>query len=449
MNGSISNLESNPRHRWRRIGENAFAVAAARGVSTLTQLAVIAILLDALGLESLGWILAVMAPVSLAQFADFGVSLAMQQAVSEANARHDYESARRAFESGQTMLAWLAIGWGAVSLPLAWWIGPHVLRAPAGIFAPELVWLVATVSACGSLYSSAGARLAAGLQLSWTATLWTAGVNVAMLGTLWLLARLGAAAPPAIALTLGVGLFAPGWLAGRTIAAQLGWSGPTRRASVEMRRLWQNGLPLAWSGITGAAAHAIAPITVAACSGLAPSAAFSILQRLFGTALQGHSLLQSPFWPEYAHAASSGQHEWLKPAIKASLAVAALTCAAVAVTTILLPWILPLWLGTSAPVVPWPLALWMSSATIAGITTQPFTYLLLGLGTLQRYGGKIALVQGITIALIIMLGWTSGPEGVAVALTCGSALGVLPILILASKASLQGLSPAPAQPTQG
>lgn len=449
MKGSGSTLEVNPRHRWRRIGKNAFAVAGARGISTLTQLAAISILLDTVGLESLGWILAVMAPVMLAQFADFGVSLAMQQAVSEANARQDPASARRAFESGRRMLAWLALGWGAASLPVAWWLGPLVLPTPQGTTAAELVWLTATLSACGSLYASAGARLAAGLQMSWTATVWTAGVNVAVLTTLWVLARIGAAAPPAIALTLGFGLFAPGWLTGRTIAGQLGWSGPTQCSSSEMRRLWQHGLPLAWSGIMGAAAHAIAPITVAACSGLASSAAFSLLQRLFGTVLQAHALLQGPFWPEYAHAATSGQLAWLKPAIKASLAMAAVTCAAVLAATVLLPWILPLWLGHAAPVIPWPLALWMAGATVAGIATQPLTYLLLGLGTLQRCGGRIALAQGITVVMIIGLGWSSGAVGVAIALTCGSALGVLPILIAAGQTSLRNLGPSPTESTHG
>jgi O-antigen/teichoic acid export membrane protein len=199
-------------------------------------------------------------------------------------------------------------------------------------------------------------------------------------------------------------------------------------------------LPLAGSGVVGAAAHAFAPIIVAASGGLLASAAFSILQRFFGPALQGHALLQSPFWPEYTHALASGNKHWLKPAIRASVAVAIATSAAVAGAACMLPWIMPLWLGDRAPAVPLALVAWMAGATIAGIASQPFTYLLLGLNRLQRCSAKIAGAQCATIVLIGLLGWIGGAEGVAAALALGATLGVLPILLIEAQAALGGLS---------
>lgn len=438
-----------PRNRWRRVGENAFAMAGARGVSALTQLLVVSILLQALGLTTLGWILAVMAPVALSQFADFGVSLAMQQAISEASAHHDAEVARRTFDSGRHLLGWIALGWGAVCLPVAWWGGHLIVRPPTEATHPELIWLVATLSACASLYTSAGTRLAAGMQMSWESTLWTTAVNGATVIVLGAMVRMGTTDPVFIASVLGIGQFLPGWLTGRSIAAKIGWSGAAQGSSAEMRRLWQAGLPLAGAGVTGAIVHAITPIVVAASSGLASSAAFSILQRFFGPALQGHALLQSPFWPEYTHAVNSGHGDWVKPAMKASLAITAIACATVATAAFLLPWIMPLWLGTAAPVIPFALVAWVAGATIAGIVTQPFTYLLLGLGRLQHCSGKIAAAHCCTIALIALLGWSEGALGVAAALTLGATFGVLPFLLLETRAALGTIHPATSSRSPG
>ena len=439
------------RQRWWRVGQNAGAQITARVISGLCQLALVPLILSRLGVDSFGWIMALTTFVGLSQFADLGVAMALQQALSEAWAQGDDASLRSVYASGARLLTFLGLGWLVISVPAAWALGEPVLASPGGgVENARICWVVVAACLAAGVPLSAGTRLAVALQLGWIAASWTALTSVATLVAVWLLARMGAH-PGALTyvVLLSTGQLAPGLICGLHLPRRLGWHGRPIADWGEIHRLRRAALPFASQNLAGALLQAATPWAFARFGGYAANAAFAILQRLFGLAQQAHALLLSPIWPAYAEAQIRDDRAWITRMFRYSLFVTLPVVAGVLLVAAVLPWILPPWLGKDTLIPPagitWPVVLWF----LTSIVGQPFVLLLLGLGRFQRMAMQVMTVHLLTLAAMIGLGKWLGATGVALALAGGLTLGVLPLYIreavLALRALPQSASTAEAQ----
>ncbi|MEY2880576.1 MAG: hypothetical protein RLZZ15_2956 [Verrucomicrobiota bacterium] len=178
--------------------------------------------------------------------------------------------------------------------------------------------------------------------------------------------------------------------------------------------------------------------------GFEASAAFAILQRLFGAVQQGHALLLGPLWPAYAEAATRGDAAWLRRSFRISITLTLGAAAAVAGIAALVPWILPRWLGAEAPALTAGFV-WLTAGGIAlAMVAQAFAWFLLGLGRLQPIAMRIAVGHALTIAGMVGLGAAFGGTGVVAALAAGTALALLPLLAIAAWRAARNLSTRPA-----
>ena len=430
------------RSRWERLGVNAGASIAGRIVAGLCQFALVPLLLGQLGTEAFGWTMALVAIVSLSQFADLGVAMALQHELSVAWARQDSAALRRTYASGQRLLWRLGLGWLLVTAPLIGWLGPLALAAPAGVGPVEssVCWLLVVLAACVGVPWSAGQRLAAALQLGWLQVAWTTFFGVALLAAAWAAIHWGVGRPGVLVTLLGLSQIAPGLVASWHLARRLGWREAPVSETGEMKRLWRAGRPFAAPNLAGALLQAFTPAAFSHFGGYETGATYAILQRLFGLAQQGHALLLAPLWPAYTEAATRGEHAWVQRSFRLSLALTALGAAGVALVTVLLPWIFPVWLGARAAV-PLPgLAGLIALATTAAMLMQALSFLLLGLGRLQRVALAIAAVHTVTLGAAMALGTVFGGPGVAAALAAGTILGAVPVLGRESAAALGALA---------
>ena len=74
------------------------------------------------------------------------------------------------------------------------------------------------------------------------------------------------------------------------------------------------------------------------------------------------------------------------------------------------------------------------------MVAQAWSYLLLGLGRLQRIAFQVAAVHASTIAAMAFVGRFAGSTGVAAMLAAGVALGLLPLSARAGRAALRELA---------
>ena len=428
---SVTHATHGAHRRWRRVGQNAGALAAARVVSGLCQLALVPLLLRVLGTETFGWAMALTALVGLSQFADLGVAMALQQKLSEAWARGDQAGLRRTYASGQRLLLGLGLGWLVVLAPAAWWLGRHALTAPqgAGELLSPLSWLIVAIAVAAGIPLSAGPRLAAAIQLGWIHAGWTAVANLGTLLAVWALARTGNTGTVTIISLLCASQVIPGWITAFSLSRRLRWQGHARAETASVWQLWHAGRKFAAPNLAGALLTAAAPAAVARFGGYAASAAFTALQRLFGTAQQAHAMVLAPLWPAWAEAAGHGEAAWVRHSLRLALGFTAMVCIALGVAAAAWPGIIHLWLGAGAPVPPatyaWLMAVWIS-ATMFG---QTLSYFLLSLGRLERITLHVAAAHVLTLAGVGLLGFFIGGTGVVTALAAGAALGTLPLFV--------------------
>ena len=385
--------------------------------------------------------MALIAMVGLSQFADLGVAMAFQQALSEAWARGNDSELKATYSSGLRLLTYLGIAWFIGGAALAWFFGSRLLAAPnIDSHHARICWLVVATSMAAGIPFSAALRLASAIQAAWIAAFWTALCNVATVAAAWLLAKPSIdAGALGYVILLAAGQLAPGIMCALHLPRRLGWAKPFRSEPMLIRRLWRDALPFATQNLAGALLQAATPWAFARFGGYSANAAFAVLQRLFGLAQQAHALLLGPLWPAYAEAKVRGDQAWIARTFRISILLTIPVMVAVVAMATMLPRILEMWLGANAlqpsPAMAWLVALWVVTA----IFGQPFVLLLLGLGQIQRTSFSVMIAHVVTFAAMIGLGLRFGGVGVAAALSGGLTLGVLPLYLRTAPDALRKL----------
>ncbi|MBX3736820.1 MAG: hypothetical protein KF715_09040 [Candidatus Didemnitutus sp.] len=435
------------RARWWRVGQNAGANVAAKIATGLCTLALVPLLIGRLGVETFGWLSALLGFAGLAQFADLGVALALQSRLATLAARHDEGALENCFRSGERVLRRLALAWAAIALPLAVLGGPHLLHTPAGVSesSARLAWAAVALAIGAGVSASAGQRLAAATQQSWVNAWWTTLAAVAALGAVWAFC-LGPDTVGAAVIIICAGQILPGWATRAQLARQRGWRGGTADADLA-RELQREGFRLASANLAGGALAAGVPFFFAHYGGYGASALFAALQRLFNLAAQTHALLLTPFAPAYAEALAAGDRAWLRRSWRLSLLSTGAAAAGAVALALLWPWFGTRWLGVEmnqagAAIVVWGVTLW----TAATLALQACSYLLLGLDRLAAFGPAVALGHAATVALAWAGGFALGASGIAVALAVGAWLGPVAVLARGCARAIPALAPKDSTP---
>jgi O-antigen/teichoic acid export membrane protein len=251
------------------------------------------------------------------------------------------------------------------------------------------------------------------------------------------------------ACVLPLGPHAGVWL---QLRSTQGWMRAGGAAAPEMRGLGKESALFFMPQLGSVFIGSFVPPLIAFFAGPAAVASYSVLQRLFGLALQVQGLVLMPTWPAYTNAAATGDAAFAGRTYRMTWLV---TVAGFALPTLLLTPFVPafvhLWLGDHAPARPVSLLWALSGWHVLQYLGQPQAILLNGMGRLQRLVLSVWLCLSLSLWLSPRWGPTWGAEGVIFALAVPYALLNLPVITREAARALalmrEGGAVRPPQPT--
>lgn len=330
----VSNPEGRSSERYRRVGLSALSEAVSRGITILTQLISIPLVLNYLGQERYGLWLTMSSLIAMIGFADLGMGNGLLNAISEANGRDDTEAAQRYVSSTFFMMLALALTLAAgfaVLYPFISWsrlfnISSYQAIAEAGVAAAVFVGCFLL-----NLILDIVQRVQLGYQEGFINSLWMGAGSLLGLGAVLLAIHLRAGLPwlilamagsPVLTLLLNALVlfgFRRRWLLPR-------WRYVTTGA---MKRIFHIGILFVALQIAVAVGFTSDNIVAAQVLGPEAVTQYSVPMRLFSIIPLLLSMVVNPLWPAYGEAATRGDVRWVTRTLYASLCMV-VTCSIVA-----------------------------------------------------------------------------------------------------------------------
>jgi O-antigen/teichoic acid export membrane protein len=425
--GPSETARSDTRHL--RILLTASSAAAAKAVSVAVQLAMVPLMLSALGDYSYGVWLTLQSVIGFGAFADLGIGNGAMNNISAAQARGDHERINRIITSAVAMLTGLAICGMAVAPAMFLWMSGHHV---GGGHAPDVAVGIAVFTCYFALSLPLGfiERVNAALQEGSVTNIARCVVAVATLASTWGVTRAGGSFGAICAATLAPQLVV--WaLVWAVEFRRRGWL----RVGHELfdRKLARSllGVGMLFLGLQVLAAFnwQIDNILIASLLGAEHVTPYGVQVRVFSLVGTIASTVLTPLWPAYADAVAHGDHAWIRTTLRRSLIGAVAVSAPLAfAAAAALPLILRVWTGGSIKTTPM-LAYGLASLTVCQTvcaalaifsngTSAIRPQLILGLAlvtaslpikiyTLKRYGIEpIGAVTAIlTIAIVLIPAW--------------------------------------------
>jgi O-antigen/teichoic acid export membrane protein len=373
--------------RWRRIMQAATAGATGRIVSLACSLVQVPIALSHLGPDAFGLWMTLTSMVALANFADLGLGLGLQNLISRAHGRDAHEELATVFRTGFLLLTAIAALLLAVGLPildhLNW---AYLLNIPNGIPPSEASCAVQTILLMFGLGIplTAFQRAAMGLQLGWIASV-SASLGSAMsLFFVYLASRLDMKLIAFIVMG-SIGPLLANFLIALLLRRYLAFfslSYPIFDTRL-VTGLFRSGIMFLIPQI-GATLMNSAPVLILN-SILGPTAVtpYVLAQRITSLVSQAAGMALTPLWPAYAEAYARGDIAWIKKTFRLSIKT---TLLALPVPGLAF-WfygdvLIRLWSSYTGEIGFWflgTMALWVSLTTIG----QTYAVFLNGLGRLR------------------------------------------------------------------
>jgi O-antigen/teichoic acid export membrane protein len=337
--------------RRQRVVLATAAGIGSRGLTALSLLVALPLVVDRLDASSAGvWTLLVTA-LALLGFADLGLGNGLVNRLSDAVGRQDHPAAVRTVSTGAAALAAIS----AAGIPLAalavlavpW---ESVLRLGSGEV-PSLRAAVATflLAVVAGVPAGLGQRIHLAYQQSWAASATSAAGSVLALAAV-LVAWVADAGLPAF---VGAMLLPPVAAAAAETAWVLGRSHRDlrpRRSHLERAAL--GGLVRAGGlffvlALAGAAAYQSDSFVVARYLGPEEVTSFGATLRLFLVAPALAAAVLLPLWPAYSEAIGRGDHAWVRSTLRRSLLLSAVGVAVPSAALVLLARpLLSVWAGS-------------------------------------------------------------------------------------------------------
>lgn len=350
--------------RYLRILLTASSAAASKAVSVVVQLAMVPLMLSALGDYSYGVWLTLQSVVGFGAFADLGIGNGAMNAISAAQAKGDHNRINRIITSATVMLGGLAMcGMLAAPAVFSWVSG----RQFGNAHAPDVAIGIALFTAYFALSLPLGfiERINSAFQEGAVTNIARCGVAVATLAATWGVARAGGSFSAICAATL-----APQLLAWAVVWAVEFRRRVWLRVGHELfdRKLARSllGVGVLFLGIQLLAAFnwSMDNILIASLLGAEKVTPYGVQVRVFGLVGTIASMILTPLWPAYADAMAHGDHAWIRSTLRRSLLGAVAVSAPLAFgAAAALPLILRVWTGDSIQTTPI-LAFGLASLTV-------------------------------------------------------------------------------------
>lgn len=421
--------------------------AVSRGVAAVAPIITVPIALDALGATVYGAWSSALSLTALAVFADLGLGAGLMTRLAASVEAEDTQRSRRLVSSAYAAVAGVAasllvalwasapfVDWGAV-------IGGDDAKGDASI---EAVVLVTFTAFLITIVTNLIVRVQYACKQMGRSNLWQAsGTLLGVLGV-FLASRAGADGAAFVA----VAAFVPPLVSG--LNTVLFFRGPvgrpfaprpsyvSREAALDLLRLGVGFL-----AITTLMAISISLDTwiVGRTTSLSDAAEFSVLLRIFTVVGTLVSVLSIPLWPNYTAALRAGETAWVRHSARRMLVISPVLVGATSVAAVLLlPWVLPLWLGEGFNVsltAAWGLAAWNISQAVA----SPLFMVQNAAGVLRPQ-----LVGYAVLVAIVPLKWavssTWGYGWVPAVTTAGYCLIMLPAALVGYRSALRSATTA-------
>jgi len=380
--------------------------------------------------------------------ADLGISLGVQNKVSQYLGKDDLESARRvcllALKGLFAIGALLFISLGPLAFLIDWTAVFQLDIAVNRNQAPLCVLFCAGFLGL-NIPLSLSQKLAVGLQLSWIASASSAIGSLACLASVVLAAAIDLPLAWFIGLAM-LPLLLSNLLLIVYLFRRLGWSFRSDGSSFDRQEiisLARSGLLFFFPQLGAVLVFALPSVILAFMLGSEAVTPFGLGLRFFAIISQLFSMVLTPLWPAYAEANARSDYRWIKMAYLASTAFtvvgSGIACCALAFFGENL---IRLWTGASTGL-PSPLLLQLLAGwTFLTTVGAAHSCLLNGLGVLKgqaTYGFTSAIVS---VALIVPLAHALGEAGVALALLLGYAAINCPGFIVETLFTLRNLPAA-------
>jgi O-antigen/teichoic acid export membrane protein len=343
--------------RRRRVLLSAMAAGLAKALAVVTILISVPLTLGYLGAERYGMWMVISSLIAVLSFADLGMGNGLLNAVAKAHGRDDAEMLRRYVSSGfavlsvvaLTFLAVLSAAYSSVDWNRLFRASGAVARQEAG---PAIAAFLGVFAI--SLPLSIVSKVQAGLQQSFSASLWQCAGSLLSLGGLLVVVYLELGLPWLVLATLG----APAVTA---LCNTIHFFGATRkdlRPSFTLvtgdaaRQIARTGFFFLVLQIISAVAYASDSLVIAQVLGAGAVAIYAVPEKLFSLVTIVLSIMLTPLWPAYGEAIARGDMPWVRSAFKRSLFVSlGLAIVLSAMLVALSPTLLSLWIGhgVSAP----------------------------------------------------------------------------------------------------
>ncbi len=339
--------------RYFRILLTALSAAGAKVVSVAVQLAMVPLMLSALGDYSYGLWLTLQSLIGFSAFADLGIGNGAMNAISAAQARGDHERINRIVTSAVTMLTAMAVvGVAVAPVAHAWVSQRHV----GGVHAPDIATGVAIFAAYFALALPLGfiERVNSAFQEGAVTNVARSGVAIAVLIITWCVARAGGSFGAICVATLVPQLI--GWLAvwlvefRRRHWLSIGWQLFDRGLA---RSLLGVGVLFLGIQVLSAFNWSMDNLLISGLLGPEQVTPYGVQVRVFSLVGTIASMLLTPLWPAYADAVAHGDHAWIRSTLRRSLIGAVAVSVPLAFgAAAALPFLLRVWTGDAIRTTP-------------------------------------------------------------------------------------------------
>ncbi len=312
-----STVQGRSSERLRRVFWTASTSAMAKGINTLTMLAVIPVTLSYLGAERFGLWITITSAVVFLGVADLGLGNVIVNRVSEAYAKNDLEGAKKSISNAFFMLALASAGLGlsfAVIYPHVEW--DRFFNLSSTIARQEAAPAVAVLVLCFilNLPLSIVPRVQNGYQEGYVTSIWQAVSYLIGLAGIVAVIHLKAGLPWFVLVIAGfpfagnllhaIGLF----------GFQRPWLIPRLR-HMDARASTQilgGGLLFLVLQMSHAVIFFSDNVIIAKVLGPDAVSDYAVPLRLFTIVPMMLSMFLTPLWPAYAEANSRGDRPWMK-----------------------------------------------------------------------------------------------------------------------------------------
>lgn len=401
--------------RSRRVLRNVAGGLAARGASLLLMFYSTRLMLELLGVDSLGLWLVVLGVLQWVTYFDFGISYGARNELARNLARGDSAAAARTVATGYLYCVYVAAALGGAAAlllltPLDAWLTATVFagRDMGGVLALCLVAFLANF-VLGFVQ-----QVYAALEKGAAAAVYGLLVNLLLVLALWCL-PVGRAGIPMVAAVYCGAMILPNvlmsaWLYTRHPALRPTSAGVDHGLRPAILGL---GLPLFVIQLCALVIFSTDRLIVSAAVGPQAVVVYDAAFKVFGVLTMMHGLAMGVLWSSFTHAHATGDWPWIRRVLNRLVLLMLPLALASGVLVLASPWLVKWWLGEVAV---GSLSLYGGFAVYVLLScwSNIWAYFLNGIGEVrvQVYSALCAAAVNLPLSLWFARGLGLGEAGV-------------------------------------